>query len=82
MVSQVVATGVGESYQVSFWGDADTANIFSLTENGITVSGMPGSIANKGFPGTPNSSLFTNYFRHHGPADEYFGGCGSTGELY
>lgn len=60
-LSQALSTVVGQSYTVSFWADADTANTFSLLENGLSVSGLPTSIAINGFPGTTNSSLFVNY---------------------
>ncbi len=60
-VSQALSTVVGQSYTVSFWGNADTANTFALRENGLAVSGLPASIANNGFPGTTNSALFVNY---------------------
>ncbi len=60
-VSQVLGTTAGQSYTVSFWADADTANTFSLLENGLAVSGSPTSIAENGFPGLTNSSLFVNY---------------------
>lgn len=60
-VSQVFGTAAGQSYTVSFWADADTANTFSLLENGLTVSGTPTAIADNGFPGLSNSALFVNY---------------------
>ena len=61
-LSQVLSTIAGQSYNVSFWADADSANTFSLLENGLYVSGSPLSIADNGFPGlTSNSSLFVNY---------------------
>ena len=61
-VSQTVATTIGQSYLVSFWGNADAANTFSVFENGLLLNGSPKSIANNGFPeATTNSGLFTNY---------------------
>ncbi len=60
-VSQVLATVVGQTYAVNFYADADTANTFSLTENGLTVAGSPTSIAANGFPNAANSALFTDY---------------------
>ena len=60
-VSQVLATVVGQAYAVSFYADADAANTFSFTENGLAVAGTPASIAANGFPNTTNSALFTDY---------------------
>lgn len=61
-LSQVLATLVGQTYVVNFWANADSSNTFSLTANGLTVAGTPGSIADNGFPSmTSNSSLFTDY---------------------
>ena len=60
-VSQVLATVVGQAYAVSFYADADAANTFSLTENGLAVAGTPTSIAANGFPNAANSALFTDY---------------------
>ena len=61
-ISQIIATTAGQNYVVSFYANADTANIFSLSENGVTVTSSPSSIANKGFPGAvTNSNLFTYY---------------------
>ncbi len=39
-VSQVLATVVGQTYGVSFYADADSANTFSFTENGSAVAGL------------------------------------------
>jgi len=64
-VSQELTTVVGQYYAVSFWGNADIPNVFSLTENGSAVSGIPGSIAQNGFPDQVdplgNSALFVDY---------------------
>ena len=64
-LSQELTTVVGQYYAVNFWGNADISNSFSLTENGSAVSGMPGSIAQNGFPDQVdplgNSSLFVDY---------------------
>ncbi len=60
-VSQMLATVVGQTYGVSFYADADTANTFSITENGLAVAGTPSSIAANGFPNAVNSALFTDY---------------------
>src|ERR1035441_7755331 len=60
-LSQTLSTVVGQTYNVSFWGDADIANTFSLTDNGSAVTGMPTSIAHNGFPNPTNSSLFVDY---------------------
>jgi hypothetical protein len=61
-VSQTLTTIVGKIYDVSFWADADSSNVFSLTENGTAVTGAPTSIVDNGFPNpTSNSSLFVDY---------------------
>lgn len=60
-VSQVLATVVGQTYGVSFYADADTANTFSFMENGLAIAGTPTSIAANGFPNAANSALFTDY---------------------
>jgi hypothetical protein len=61
-VSETLTTIVGKIYDVSFWGDADSANTFSLLENGTAVTGIPSSIVDNGFPNpTSNSSLFVDY---------------------
>jgi hypothetical protein len=52
---------VGQFYQLSFWANADTANSFSATENGLSVNGIANTIAQNGFPNSNNSSLFTDY---------------------
>jgi hypothetical protein len=61
---QDLATVVGQQYLVSFWANSDAPNTFSLTENGLAVSGIPGSIVDNGFPSPDwlgNSSLFVEY---------------------
>jgi len=61
-LAETLSTVVGEVYDVSFWADADSANAFSLLENGIAVTGTPTSIVDNGFPGPiTNSSLFVDY---------------------
>jgi hypothetical protein len=60
-LAQTLTTVVGQAYLVNFWGNADTPNTFSVTENGTALGGTPGSIAQNGFPNTTNSSLFTDY---------------------
>jgi hypothetical protein len=61
-VSQILATVVGDTYQVNFWANADSSNLFSLTEDGLSLAGAPTTIAQNGFPGlVSNSSLFTDY---------------------
>jgi hypothetical protein len=55
-LTETIATIVGGSYNVSFYGNADSANTFLFTENGIAITGMPSSIAQNGFPGS-----FTDY---------------------
>jgi hypothetical protein len=61
-LDQTLSTSVGQVYLVNFWGNSDSANTFSLTENGLAVLGIPTSIANNGFPGAiTNSSLFVDY---------------------
>jgi len=64
-LTQVLTTVVGQEYSVSFWANADISNIFSLTENGNAVSGIPGSIAQNGFldqiDPLGNSALFVDY---------------------
>jgi hypothetical protein len=61
-LAQTFSTIVGKIYDISFWGDADSANTFSLLENGIAVTGIPTSIAQNGFPSlTNNSSQFVDY---------------------
>ena len=61
-LSQTLTTVVGQTYDVSFWANADYPNSFSLTEDGLTVAGTPSSIVDNGFPSsTTNSSLFVDY---------------------
>jgi hypothetical protein len=60
-LSQTLTTVVGQHYLLTFFGNADTPNTFSLTENGIAVAGTPNSIAQNGFTNNTNSSLFTDY---------------------
>jgi len=60
-LQQTLTTTVGGAYTVSFWADAASPNIFSVTENGVVLTGSPTSIADNGFPGTTNSSLFVDY---------------------
>ncbi len=60
-VSEVVSTLTGQYYGINFFADADTANTFLFTENGLTIASTPTSIASNGFPSATNSSLFTNY---------------------
>jgi hypothetical protein len=62
---QNLSTVVGQEYQVSFWANSDALNAFSLTENGLALSGIPGSIVQNGFPdqidALGNSSHFVEY---------------------
>ena len=61
-LEQTLSTTVGQQYTVNFWADADSANSFSITENGLTLTGSPTSIADNGFPGAvSNSSRFVDY---------------------
>jgi hypothetical protein len=61
-LAETLTTTPGKIYDYSFWADADSANIFSLTENGVTIAGAPTSIVDNGFPGAiTNSSLFVDY---------------------
>jgi hypothetical protein len=64
-VDQILTTIIGVGYSVNFWADADISNSFSLTENGLAVSGAPTSIAQNGFPdqvdALGNSALFVEY---------------------
>lgn len=61
-VSQALTTVIGNSYAVNFWANSDSPNTFSLTANGIALTGAPGSVVNNGFPGAvTNSSLFVDY---------------------
>lgn len=61
-LDQTLTTTIGQQYTVNFWANADSANTFSLTENGIALKGSPTSIVDNGFPGTvTNSSLFVDY---------------------
>jgi hypothetical protein len=63
-IAQTLTTVAGQQYLINFYGDADSPNAFSLTENGISVTGIPSSIADLGFPSlntNGNSSLFTDY---------------------
>jgi hypothetical protein len=64
-LSQQLTTTPGQFYDVSFWANSDTPNSFSLTENGTSVNGIPGSIVQNGFPDQidpdGNSSLFVDY---------------------
>lgn len=58
---QDLTTVVGQLYSVSFWANSDSPNTFSLTENGSSIGGIPGSIVDNGFPNANNSSLFVDY---------------------
>jgi hypothetical protein len=49
---QTIATVAGGSYNVSFYANADSANTFLFTENGVVIAGTPSSIADNGFPGS------------------------------
>lgn len=60
-LSQTLATVAGLTYDVSFWGDADIPNTFSVTENGTLLAGTPSAIAENGFPGATNSNEFVLY---------------------
>jgi hypothetical protein len=64
-VDQILTTIVGQQYYVSFWADADISNSFSLTENGLAISGAPTSIVENGFTdqvdALGNSALFVEY---------------------
>jgi len=61
-LEQTLTTTAGQAYTVNFWADAASPNIFSLTENGVTLIGSPASIVDNGFPGAvTNSSLFVDY---------------------
>lgn len=61
-LEQTLTTTVGQQYTVNFWANSDSANTFSLTENGLTLLGIPISIVDNGFPGAiTNSSLFVDY---------------------
>ncbi|MGA3082007.1 MAG: PEP-CTERM sorting domain-containing protein [Terracidiphilus sp.] len=62
---QNLTTVVGQLYSVNFWANSDSPNTLSLTENGLAISGLPGSVADNGFPDQVdplgNSSLFVEY---------------------
>ncbi|MGD0831258.1 MAG: PEP-CTERM sorting domain-containing protein [Terracidiphilus sp.] len=58
---QDLTTVAGQLYSVSFWANSDSPNTFSLTENGSSIGGIPGSIVDNGFPNSNNSSLFVDY---------------------
>jgi hypothetical protein len=58
---QDLTTVVGQSYVISFWADSDSPNTLSVTENGLSIGGLPGSVADNGFPNANNSSLFVDY---------------------
>jgi hypothetical protein len=61
-LAETLTTTPGKIYDYSFWADADSANIFSLTENGVAIAGAPTGIVDNGFPGAiTNSSLFVDY---------------------
>jgi hypothetical protein len=61
-LEQTLTTTVGQGYTVNFWANSDSANTFSITENGIALTGSPASIVDNGFPGAiTNSSLFVDY---------------------
>lgn len=61
-VAQTLSTVAGKTYTVSFFADSDAPNTFSLTENGVAVAGIPGSIVQNGFPSTvSNSGEFVDY---------------------
>ncbi|MFZ1085752.1 MAG: PEP-CTERM sorting domain-containing protein [Terracidiphilus sp.] len=64
-IDQILTTVVGQQYAVNFWANADISNTFSLTQNGLSVSGAPTSIAQNGFPDQidplGNSALFVDY---------------------
>jgi hypothetical protein len=62
---QSLTTVVGQLYGVNFWANSDSPNTLSVTENGLAISGLPGSVADNGFPDQidplGNSSLFVDY---------------------
>jgi hypothetical protein len=63
-LTQVLSTTPGQLYTLSFWANADVPNSFSATFGGVTVAGLPTSIAQNGFPGLDplsNSSHFQLY---------------------
>jgi hypothetical protein len=61
-VSQTLSTVKGGTYTVSFYADADSANQFEATANGIQIAGLPISIVENGFADpTTNSSQFVEY---------------------
>jgi hypothetical protein len=63
-IMQALTTVAGEAYTVNFWANADSPNVFSLTENGVTLLESPISIVDNGFPSSAtngNSSLFVDY---------------------
>jgi hypothetical protein len=60
-VQQTLATTAGQLYTISFYANADSPNSFSVTENGLAIAGMPGSIVDNGFPNNTNSGLFVDY---------------------
>jgi hypothetical protein len=63
-LTQTLTTVPGQTYNVSFWADADVTNTFSVTFGGAPVTGAPTSIAVNGFPSPNwlgNSGLFTLY---------------------
>lgn len=61
-VSQTLSTVAGTVYSVSFFANSDTPNTFSLTENGVVVTGIPNTVVQNGFPNpVSNSQLFVDY---------------------
>ena len=60
-LTQTLATVAGQLYSISFWANADVANVLSVTFGGAPVTGMPTSAPQNGFPGSDplsNSSQF------------------------
>lgn len=61
-LTQTLNTTNGHIYNVSFCGNADTSNAFSITFGGLMVNGLPTAITANGFPSTDtNSALFQCY---------------------
>jgi len=60
-LTQTLSTIAGQTYDISFWSDADVPNDFSVTFGGLPVTGAPSTIAMHGFPGSGNAGEFVLY---------------------
>lgn len=63
-LSQTLSTVAGQSYEISFWANAEVPNSVSVTFGGIQVADLPTGIVENGFPSSAtngNSSEFEEY---------------------